>query len=99
MKSAKQVLRVSSALYELVRYEVNIRLRGSGRILSRLRLQSVAAKPTGRELEQARRDAVLLAMCFYWKPVLCLQRAVSTVRLLARRWPSVCKLNHPFSPS
>lgn len=84
MKRAKQVLRVTSALYELARYEVSIRSGGAGRILSQLRLQPVAAKPTGRELEQALCDAVLLATCFYWKPVLCLQRAVCTVRLLRR---------------
>jgi hypothetical protein len=84
MKRATQVLRVTSALYELVRYEVSVRLRGSGPILSQLRLQPVAAKPAGGELEQALCDAVLLATCFYWKPVLCLQRAVCTVRLLRR---------------
>ena len=84
MKRAKQVLRVIGALCELVRYEVSIRLRGSGRILSQLGLQTVAAKPTGRESEQAICDAVLLATCLYWKPVLCLQRAVCTVRLLRR---------------
>lgn len=85
MKRARQVLRVVSALYELFRYEVSIRLRGSGRILTQLRLQSVAAKPSGRESEQAICDAVLLATCLYLKPVLCLQRAVCTVRLLRRR--------------
>ena len=84
MKRATQFLRVGSALCGLARYEVSIRLRGSGRILSQLRLQQVAAKPTGRELEQALCDAVLLATCFYWKPVLCLQRAVCTVRMLRR---------------
>jgi hypothetical protein len=84
MKRAKQFLLVVGALYELVRYEANLRSRGSGRILSQLRLQSVAAEPTGREAEQALCDAVLLATCFYWKPVLCLQRAVCTVRLLRR---------------
>lgn len=84
MKRAKQVLRVTGALYELARYEVGIRSGGAGRILSQLRLQPVAAKPTGREMEQALCDAVLLATCFYWKPVLCLQRAVCTVRLLRR---------------
>lgn len=98
MKRPEQVLRVISALYELVRYEVSIRLRGSGRILSQLRLQSVAAKPTGRELEQALCDAVLLATCFYWKPVLCLQRAVCTVRLL-RRHGIVARLVIGYRPS
>lgn len=98
MKRAKQVWRVVSALYELVRYEVNIRLRGSGRILSQLRLQSVAAKPASRELEQAVSDAVLLAACLYWKPVLCLQRAVCTVRLL-RRHGIVARLVIGYRPA
>lgn len=98
MKRAKQVLRVLDALYELVRYEVSIRSGGSGRILSQLRLQSVAATPTGRELEQALCDAVLLATCFYWKPVLCLQRAVCTVRLL-RRHGIVARLVIGYRPS
>lgn len=98
MKRAKQVLRVIGALYEFVRYEVNIRLRGSGRILSQLRLQSVAAKPAGRELEQAICDAVLLATCLYWKPVLCLQRAVCTVRLL-RRHGIVARLVVGYRPA
>lgn len=98
MKSTKQVLRVMSVLYEFVRYEVNIRLRGSGRILSQLRRQTVAAKPTGHELEQALCDAVLLATCFYWKPVLCLQRAVCTVRLL-RRHGIAARLMIGYRPS
>jgi hypothetical protein len=70
------------ALYELVRYEVLLSLLGSGRVLSQLRQQSISTQPTSDELEQTICDAVLLATCFYWKPVLCLQRAVCTVRLL-----------------
>ena len=85
MKSAKQTWLALRALYELARYEVIIRLRGSGRILRELRRQSIAAQPTSPELERAICDAVLLATCFYWKPVLCLQRAVCTVRLRRRR--------------
>ncbi|MBV9927480.1 MAG: lasso peptide biosynthesis B2 protein [Acidobacteria bacterium] len=85
MNRAKHAWLLFGALYELIRYEVSIRLRGSGRILTQLRLQTVAAKPDGREAEQAVCDAVLLATCLYWKPVLCLQRAVCTVRLLRRR--------------
>ena len=72
------------ALYEIVRYEVIVSLRGSGRILSQLKRQSIAAQPKSKELEKAICDAVHLATCFYWKPVLCLQRAVCTVRLLRR---------------
>ena len=72
------------AFYEIARYEVVLSLRGSGRILSQLKSQSVTAKTASAELEKAICDAVLLATCFYWKPVLCLQRAVCTVRLLRR---------------
>jgi hypothetical protein len=90
MKSAKQTLLVFRALYELARYETTISLSGSGRILRQLHRQSIALQSINpesgsRELEQVICDAVLLATCFYWKPVLCLQRAVCTVRLLRRR--------------
>jgi hypothetical protein len=98
MKNAKQVWLVFGALYELARYEVIIRLRGSGRILQELRRQSIAAEPISPELERAICDAVLLATCFYWKPVLCLQRAVCTVRLL-RRHGIVARLVIGYRPS
>ena len=80
MKKAELLIR---ALYEIVRYEVVLALLGSGRILSHLRRQSVSESRSA-ELEKTICDAVLLATCFYWKPVLCLQRAVCTVRLLRR---------------
>ena len=98
MKSVKQVQLVLRALYELARYEVIISLRGSGCILSQLKMQSIAAKPASHKLEQAICDAVLLATCFYWRPVLCLQRAVCTVRLL-RRHGIVARLVIGYRPS
>ena len=79
----KRVRLVFRALYEIARYEVILSLLGSGRILSQLKRQSVA-ETTSAELEKTICDAVLLATCFYWKPVLCLQRAICTVRLLRR---------------
>ena len=84
MKTAKHIRLLLQALYELVRYDVLLRLRASGHTLRQLRQQSVALKPASKELEQAICDAVLLATCLYWKPVLCLQRAVCTVRLLRK---------------
>jgi hypothetical protein len=95
MKRAWLIFR---ALYEIARYEVIVSLLGSGHILSQLKRQSIAAKPTSRELEQAICDAVLLATCFYWKPVLCLQRAVCTVRQL-RRHGIVARLVIGYRPS
>jgi len=103
MKSAKQAWLVLRALYDLARYEVVISLGGSGRILRQLRQQSIAARPinhelANHELERAICDAILLATCFYWKPVLCLQRAVCTVRLL-RRHGIVARLVIGYRPS
>ena len=80
----KRIGLVSKAVYEIVRYEVVLSLLGSGRILQQLKRQSINAKTVSNELEKAICEAVLLAACFYWKPVLCLQRAVCTVRLLRR---------------
>lgn len=80
----KTVALMFRALYEIARYEVVLSLLGSGQILSELRRQSINARTATAELEKTICDAVLLATCFYWKPVLCLQRAVCTVRLLRR---------------
>lgn len=80
----KKIRLVFRALYEITRYEVVLSLRGSGRILSQLKQQSITATTATAEFEKVICDAVLLATCFYWKPVLCLQRAVCTVRLLRK---------------
>ncbi|MEN3328901.1 MAG: hypothetical protein V7638_3708 [Acidobacteriota bacterium] len=80
----KKTALLISALYELARYEVVLSLRGSGQILSQLKRQSISIESSSTDLEKTICDAVLLATCFYWKPVLCLQRAVCTVRLLRR---------------
>lgn len=84
MKKTKYTWLVFHALYEIVRYDAVLRLRGSGAVLQQVTRQAVAAKPANRELEQAICDAVHLATCFYWKPVLCLQRSVCTARLLRK---------------
>ena len=89
---------VFSAFYELVRYEMVLSLMGSGRILSQLKRQAITPRAASAELEKAICDAVLLATCFYWKPVLCLQRAVCTVRLL-RRYGIYARLVIGYRPS
>ena len=84
MKKAKRIWLVTRALYELARHDAVLRLRGSGRTLQQVSRQCVAARPASHELEQAICEAVLLATCLYWKPVLCLQRSVCTARLLRK---------------
>ena len=84
MKKAKHIWLVMRALYEIARYDAVLRVRGSGHVLREVSRQPVAVKPTSQELEQDICDAVLLATCLYWKPVLCLQRSVCTARLLRK---------------
>jgi len=72
------------AFFELLRYEIILRMCGSGRILRQLSRKSVSRKSFTPELERSICDAVLLATCFHWKPVLCLQRSVCTARLLRK---------------
>jgi len=98
MTKARYGWLVLVALSEIVRYEVVVKWRGFGCILRQLRRQPVAPKYATSELERAICDAVLLATCFYWKPVLCLQRAVCTVRLL-RKYGIDARLVIGYRPS
>lgn len=82
MKRAAYLWLVMSAMFELIRYDVAFRLRGFGYIQKQVRGQAVA--PSRRYSEKMICDALLLATCLYWKPVLCLQRSVCEVRLLRR---------------
>ena len=75
---------VFNAFLEIVHYESIFRVLGIGRILEQLNRQGVSRKPFTQGLEQEICNAVLLASCFHWKPVLCLQRSVCTVRLLRK---------------
>lgn len=85
MNRARYAFFVVQALFEMLRYDVIVSWFGVGRILRHLRRQRVPVTPFSEELQQAICDAVLLATCFYWKPVLCLQRSVCTARLLRSR--------------
>ena len=84
MKKMNYAWLVFRALYELARYEGIVALRGFGCVQRQLSRQSVVGTPTSHDLERSICDAVLLATCLYWKPVLCLQRSVCAVRLLRK---------------
>ena len=89
---------VLRALFELARYEATIALRGFGSIQRRLKQQRPAVKAAHPEVQQAICNAVLLATCLYWKPVLCLQRSVCAVRLL-RKYGVTAKLVIGYRPA
>lgn len=78
------ILLVVRALWELARYDATNALRGFGYIQRQLKRQSPVTKVADPEMRQAVCNAILLATCFYCKPVLCLQRAVCAVRLLRK---------------
>ena len=84
MKQMRYSALVFKAFFEIVLYEVLLSMRGIGCILLRLKRQAISRKPSNDELERSICNAVLLATCFHWKPVLCLQRSVCTVRLLRK---------------
>jgi hypothetical protein len=98
MRTARYASFVFRALYEITRYELIVSLRGIGCILRQLRRERVSQKPCTEELQRAICDAVLLATCFYWKPVLCLQRSVCTVRML-RKYGIDARLAIGYRPS
>jgi len=83
MQRIKYAWLVFCALYELAWYDVIRPFRGSVNVRWP-NPQAITGKPTDRELVRTICDAVVLAACLYWKPVLCLQRSVSTVRLLRK---------------
>ena len=82
MTKIRFALLVFRAFLEIAHYEIILTVCGSGRILLQLNRQRVSRKAFTPELERSICDAVLLATCFHWKPVLCLQRSVCTASLL-----------------
>jgi hypothetical protein len=81
MSSIKYAWLVFGGLYELIRFDLISALRGTAH-LGRLNPQPIALEPASPEAVRTTCNAILLAVSLYWKPVLCLQRSVCTVRLL-----------------
>jgi hypothetical protein len=73
---------VVRALLELVRYDLTYGVLGFQYIQRQLARRTSGAAPDGGSRTAQVCEAVELAGCLYWKPVLCLQRSVCMVRLL-----------------
>jgi hypothetical protein len=73
---------VFRAFIELVRYDVWHGAFNRAHRPARPLADAVLSQSPNHELERAVCDAVVLACCLYWKPVLCLQRSVCAMRLL-----------------
>jgi hypothetical protein len=96
MRRIKYAWLVFTALYELARYDVISALRGSANIRG-LTPQPITSEPTNHEVVRTICNAVSLAACLYWKPVLCLQQSICTVRLL-RKHDAVARLVIGYRP-
>ena len=77
-------LLVIRALWELVRYDLVNAASGFSRITRQVAEQQVAMLACPVETQVLVCQAVSLAACFYYKPVLCLQRSVVAARLLKK---------------
>jgi len=84
MKNARCLFLFLAAFFELTRYDLMVSSVGVGPILQKLRKQRSSVKPGSEKMQNSICEGVLLATCFYWKPVLCLQRSVCTARLLRK---------------
>lgn len=71
------------ALIELLRFDL-LQSYGGFRRVSRDLAELPATSGGARCQEALISDAVARAVCFYWKPVRCLQRSAVTTRLMRR---------------
>ena len=84
MQGDSNILLVVRAFWELLRYDVVMRMwgfRGVHEDLRRTRCRSAKGNPAA---EDAIGQAMKWALCIYWKQALCLQRSVAAVRLFRR---------------
>jgi hypothetical protein len=70
------------AFRQLHRYDFWNSVRGFKKIHQQVAGQKASSRPAVPGLEAAICDAVSLAGCFYWRPVLCLQRSYAATVLL-----------------
>jgi len=77
-------LLVVRAWWELVAFDLINSVSGFQGIHSRLAGQRVASKRLHKWADTAICESVLLATCFYFRPVLCLQRSVAAAKLLRK---------------
>lgn len=84
MTRAAYTRAVIHAWWQLLRFDLIHAFLGFQGVQRALASQPARAARHARVREDDICDAVLLAACFYWKPVLCLQRSFSATTLLRR---------------
>jgi hypothetical protein len=76
---------VAEALWGFVEYDLVSAVFGFGSIYRRLAAAGGAEVRSDLRGAEVVSRAIELAACFYWKPVLCLQRSVVMVAVLKKR--------------
>jgi hypothetical protein len=82
MSRPRQAWLVVRALCELARFDALYTLRGFAGVHRPLLGYRISPTRPDDATTRAVCDAIVTASCFYWKPVLCLQRSVCAVRML-----------------
>lgn len=77
-------LLVGATLWELLRYDILLAIGGFPLVRRALSARTSGKIPAGDDCQRVS-DAMTWAIALYWKPVLCLQSAIVTTRLLRRR--------------
>jgi hypothetical protein len=79
-----RILLAAQVIWELLRYDLLAATSGFRGVHSRSRRLLTRCRPGGSDLESIIPRVVAAASSFYWKPTLCLQRSVVTVRVLRK---------------
>jgi hypothetical protein len=79
-----RILVAAQVIWELLRYDLLAGTSGFRGVHSRSRWPVTGRGRVGWDLSTMVPRIVAAASAFYWKPILCLQRSVVTVRVLRR---------------
>jgi hypothetical protein len=91
----RTILLFTRAVYELIRFDVLYGCCARTDVVRHLNVTNRRVRDVAIEREIA--DALALAMCLYWRPVLCLQRSIAGARLL-RAYGSPARLVVGYRP-
>jgi len=90
---------VVRAFCELIRYDLTNSIFGFERVLRRMTAARVKDCPVLPGTVALVSNAVTLATCFYWKPVLCLQRSTAAASMLRKNGvPALLVIGYRSAP-
>jgi len=84
MPRSFRILVAAQVIWELLRYDLLAATSGFRGVHSRAGQRATGRRAGGPDLESMVPRVVAAASSFYWKPILCLQRPVVTVRVLRK---------------